>query len=70
MFNPSVLFVPITVIEISSIFVFKVSMIFIRFFDYVGFIVYVFEMIMGFLLIIELMFSTGITKNVFSKYKV
>ena len=70
MFNSGVLFVSITVVKISPIFVSEVSVIFVRFFDCVDFIVYVFEMIMIFLLIVELMFSMRITKNVLSRYKI
>ena len=71
MFNLNVLSVSMTVIDVSSIFVSEVSMVFfIRFFDCVDLIVYVFETIMVFFLFIELMFSTRITKNVLSKYKI
>ena len=70
MFDPDVLFVSMIVIEISPIFVLEVSVIFVRFFGCAGFIVYVFEMIMVFFLIVELMFSARITRGVFSRYKV
>ena len=71
MFNSKILLIAITVIKISSIFVFEISMVFfVRFFDYVDFIVYAFEIIITFFLFVELMFSTRIIKNVFSKYKI
>ena len=69
-FNSNVLFVSRAVVEISLIFVFEVSVIFfVRFFDCIDFIVYIFEMIMTFFLFVELI-STRIIKDVFSKYKV
>ena len=69
MFDSRVLLIPITVIEISSVFVFEISIIFVRFLSCVGFIIYVFEMIMAFFLFVELI-STRIIKGVLSKYKI
>ena len=49
MFDPKVLLISMIVIKISSIFVFEISIIFVRFLSCVDFIIYVFEMIILFL---------------------
>ena len=69
-FDSNVLFVPGAVVEISSIFVSEVSVIFfIRFFGCIDFIVYIFEVIMTFSLFVELI-STKIIRDVLSEYKI
>ena len=48
-FNSKVLSILMIIVEISSVFIFKISTnFFVRFFDCVGFIVYVFDMTMTF----------------------
>ena len=69
MFDPKILLIPMTVVEISSIFISEVSMIFVRFLNCADFIIYVFEMIMVFSLFVELI-STKIIRNVLSRYRV
>ena len=68
-FNPKVLLISMIVIEVSSIFMSEVLMIFVRFLNCVGFIVYVFEMIITFPLFVELI-STKIIKGVLSGYRI
>ena len=69
MFNSRVLLISMIIIEISSIFISEVSIIFVRFLNCVDFIIYVFEMIMTFFLFVELI-SMKIIRDVFSRYKV
>ena len=70
MFDSKILSISMIVVEISSVFVFEILMsFFVRFLDYVDFIVYIFEMIMAFFLFVELI-SARIIRNVLSRYKV
>ena len=69
MFDPRVLLISMIIIEISSIFILEVSIIFVHFLNYADFIIYIFKMIMIFFLFAELI-STKIIKIVLSEYKI